>query len=256
LIGRTVDRNPYRISKTQSPASRAIAMNEHSPPDEPGKQITQRTGNALGGPAPRTDLVNKIMAPFVMPIRRLVELRPLAEWLPKPDLRSKNPDEHDRREARERWQMLPDFKQLSADMNAFEEGWRPDTDELKARILIGLMLDCLPSAKTLPSASYIDGLVFTLLNDFEVTTYSGCCTYPPLAIAAAVKDVLKTMTFAPSPAEFLTIAQAKREEFRRFDNVAARLYDLREQCEGVLLRFGDIKPEPPEPGDMDDDIPF
>lgn len=227
-------------------------MNEHI---EPGKHVAQRPGTMLGQPAPRTDLVHKVMAPFVVPMRRLVELRPLAEWLPRPNLPGKNFDQHDRREARERWKMLPDFKQLTADMNEFETGWRPDTDELKARILIGLMLDCLPSAKTLPSASYIDGIIFTLLNDVE-TTYTGCGSYPPLAVAATVAEVLRTMTFAPSPAEFLAIAQRKREEFRRFDNVAVRLYELREQAEPVLFHFGDIKPTPPEPGDMDDDIPF
>jgi hypothetical protein len=114
------------------------------------------------------------------------------------------------------------------------------------------MLDGLPSTKTLPSASYTDALVFLLSgiddDDDDQPIFSA------LVIAAAVVEVWKSSTFAPSPAEFLSLARTKRREFHRAYHVAHRIYDLRCQAEEVLLIFGDIKPDAHQPDE--DAIPF
>jgi hypothetical protein len=199
---------------------------------------------------PRANLVRKVMRPFKRPLDLLRQFRPYGDYLPVPDLCVSKPQQ-ERKEARERWRYLPDFPVLLEAGNAFDEGWRADADELKTRALVGVMLDALPSAKTLPSASYVDAVLFTLLHD-EPDRWTGLTEFPPLAIAAAVAEVWRKMTFAPSPAELLELAREKRAEFHRFGDVADRLYELREQAEQVLIKLGDLKPPPV----TDPEIPF
>jgi hypothetical protein len=191
------------------------------------------------------------MAPYAEPMKKLRQFRQYHEWLPVLDLPAKNPEDHHRAIAAERWKFIPDFRELLDAMNAFGEVFN-EADEATIRILIGLMLDVLPSAKTLPSASYTDGLVF-LLSDGDEDDTSPIECFSALVIAAAAAEIWRSATFAPSPAEFLALAKKKRREFERAHTVANRLYDLRTQAEQVLITFGDIKPEPSEDGD---DIPF
>jgi hypothetical protein len=215
-------------------------------------QVAQR----MGAPAPapvkvRTDLVRSVMGPYAAPMRKLRRYRQFDEWLPVIDLPTEKPEEHDRKIAAERWQFIPDFRELLDAADSFGTVFN-ETDEGNIRILIGLMLDGLPSAKTLPSASYVDALVFCLTDvdddDDDQPIFSA------LVIAAAVVEVWKSSTFAPSPAEFLLLVKKKRHEFYRAFRVANRLYDLRCQAEEILLHFGDIKSEPVR-GDGDD-VPF
>jgi hypothetical protein len=215
-------------------------------------QVAQR----IGAPAPapvkvRTDLVRSVMGPYAAPMRKLRRYRQFDEWLPVIDLPTEKPEEHDRKIAAERWQFIPDFRELLDAADSFGTVFN-ETDEGNIRILIGLMLDGLPSAKTLPSASYVDALVFCLTDvdddDDDQPIFSA------LVIAAAVVEVWKSSTFAPSPAEFLLLVKKKRHEFYRAFRVANRLYDLRCQAEEILLHFGDIKSEPVR-GDGDD-VPF
>jgi hypothetical protein len=208
---------------------------------------------AASAPAPvkvRTDLVRSVMAPYAQPMRKLRQYRQFGEWLPVIDLPTEKPEEHHRKIAKERWKFIPDFRDLLDAINAFGTVFI-ETDEGNIRILIGLMLDGLPSAKTLPSASYADALAF-LLSDADHDD-DDQPIFSALVIAAAVVEVWKSSTFTPSPAEFLSLAKKKRREFHRAFHVANRLYDLRCQAEVVLLHFGDIKDE--AMGD-DDSIPF
>ena len=170
------------------------------------------------------------------------------------DLPTKHPEEHHRRIAKERWKFLPDFRELLDAADAFGAAFN-ESDEANIRVFVGRMLDGLPSAKTLPSASYVDALVFILsgVDDDDEGQPVDC--FSALVIAAAVVDIWRSMTFAPSPAEFLSLAKKKRREFSRAYQVANRLYDLREQAEAVLLHFGDIKPDPVQHG-QGDDVPF
>src|ERR1700722_12658296 len=126
------------------------------------KQLAPR-GTAHGVIAPRKDLVRSVMAEYAGPIQQLRRFREFWEWLPQFDLPAKNPEDHHRQIAKERWRSLPDFPELLDAINVFGEGWEgTESDEARTRVMIGLMLDGLPSAKTLPSASYIDALVFVL----------------------------------------------------------------------------------------------
>jgi hypothetical protein len=182
-------------------------------------------------------------------MRMLRRYRAFGEWLPVIDLPTERPEESHRKVAAERWQFIPDFRELLDAADAFGATFN-ETDEGNIRVFVGLMLDGLPSTKTLPSASYTDALVFLLSgidDDDDDQIFSA------LVIAAAVVEVWKSSTFAPSPAEFLSLARTKRREFHRAYRVAHRLYDLRCQAEVVLLHFGDIKDE--AMGD-DDSIPF
>ncbi len=213
-------------------------------------QVAQR----MGAPAPapvkvRTDLVRSVMAPYARPMRKLRQYRQFDEWLPVIDLPEK-PEENDRKVAAERWQFIPDFRELLDAADAFGAAFN-QTDEGNIRVLVGLMLDGLPSTKTLPSASYTDALVFLLsgIDDDDDDQPTSA-----LVIAAAVVEVWKSSTFAPSPAEFLSLVKTKRHEFYRAFRVANRLYDLRCQAEVVLLHFGDIKSE--EGRGEDSDVPF
>jgi hypothetical protein len=216
-------------------------------------QVPQRA--AAPAPTPikaRTDLVRSVMAPYARPMRMLRQYRRFDDWLPVSDLPAEKPEENDRKVAAERWKFIPDFRELLDATDAFGMALI-ETDEGNIRILLGLMLDGLPSAKTLPSASYADALAF-LLSDIEDEDEDGPVDcYAAIVIAAAVVEVWKSLTFAPSPTEFLSLARKKRREFRRAYYVAGRLYDLRCQAEAVLLHFGDIKDE--TKGD-DGDIPF
>jgi hypothetical protein len=216
-------------------------------------QVAQRM--ATPAPAPikaRTDLVRAVMAPYARPMRMLRRYRAFDEWLPVSDLPAENPEENHRKIAAERWKFIPDFRELLDATDAFGAVFI-ETDEVTIRILVGLMLDGLPSAKTLPSASYTDALTFILsdLEDDEDQLPGEC--FSALVIAAAVAEVWRSATFAPSLAEFLTLAKKKRLQFHRAYHVANRLYDLRCQAEDVLLILGDIKPEP---RGEEDDIPF
>jgi hypothetical protein len=215
-------------------------------------QVAQRMSPAAPAPSARRDLVRSVMAPYAEPMRKLRKFRRFHEWLPVLDLQVENPDSHHRAIAAERWQFIPDFRELLDAMNDFGTAYN-ETDEANIRVLVGLMLDGLPSAKTLPSAGYTDALVFLLsdLDDDEDQTPIEC--FSALVIAAAAVEVWRSATFAPSPAEFLTLAKKKRREFHRAFTVASRLYDLRSQAELVLLFFGDIKARPV---DDDDNIPF
>lgn len=206
----------------------------------------------MAAPAPlkaRTDLVRGVMAPYARPMRMLRRYRQFDEWLPVIDLQTEKPEESDRKIAAERWQFIPAFRELLDATDAFGAAFI-ETDEGNIRVLVGLMLDGLPSTKTLPSASYTDALVFLLggdIGDEDDDIFSA------LVIAAAVVEVWKSSTFAPSPAEFLLLVKKKRHEFHRAFRVAHRLYDLRCQAEVVLLHFGDIKDEA---RGGDDDVPF
>lgn len=209
----------------------------------------------ISSPAPapvkaRTDLVRGVMAPYAVPMKKLRQYRQFDEWLPVIDLPTEKPEENHRKIAAQRWQFIPDFRELLDAADAFGAAFN-ETDEGNIRVFVGLMLDGLPSAKTLPSASYVDALVFCLTDvdndDDDQPIFSA------LVIAAAVVEVWKSSTFAPSPAEFLSLAKTKRREFHRAYHVAHRLYDLRCQAEEILLHFGDIKDE--ARGDSGD-IPF
>jgi hypothetical protein len=218
------------------------------------EQLVQRV--AAPAPAPikaRPDLVRAVMAHYARPMRMLRRYRAFDEWLPVQDLPAENPSEHDRKIATERWKFIPDFRGLLDAIDAFRAVFN-ETDEANIRVLVGLMLDGLPSAKTLPSASYTDALVFVLCDPEDDEHQSpGSECFSALVIAAAVVEVWRSATFAPSLAEFLTIAKKKRLQFHRAYQIANRLYDLRCQAEDVLLIFGDIEPEP---RGEEDDIPF
>jgi hypothetical protein len=211
-------------------------------------QVAQRMTAPV--PAARADLVRKVMAPYAEPMKKLRKYRQFNEWLPVFDLQTENPDDSHRAIAAERWHFIPDFRELLDAVDAFGAAFN-ETDEPNIRVLVGLMLDGLPSAKTLPSAGYTDALVF-LLSDLDGDEDEPIECFSALVIAAAAVEVWRTATFAPSPAEFLAIAKKKRREFRRAYTVANRLYDLRDQAEAVLLHFGDIKPR----WGNEDDIPF
>jgi hypothetical protein len=215
-------------------------------------QVTQRMAAVAPGPVKgRTDLVRGVMAPYAAPMKKLRQYRQFDEWLPVIDLNTEKPEENHRKIAAERWQFIPDFRELLDAADAFGTVFN-ETDEGNIRVFVGLMLDGLPSTKTLPSASYTDALVFLLSgiddDDDDQPIFSA------LVIAAAVVEVWKSSTFAPSPAEFLMLAKEKRREFHRAYHVAYRLYDLRCQAEEILLHFGDIKSEPAR--EDDDSIPF
>jgi hypothetical protein len=215
-------------------------------------QVAQRM--AASAPTPvkgRTDLVRGVMAPYARPMRMLRRYRKFDDWLPVSDLPTEKPEESHRKVAAERWEFVPDFRELLDATDAFGAVFI-ETDDGNIRILIGLMLDGLPSTKTLPSASYTDALAFLLGGDVDDDDDEGDY-FSALVIAAAVVEVWKSSTFAPSPAEFLSLAKKKRRQFHRAYHVANRLYDLRCQAEEILLHFGDIKDE--ARGD-DDSIPF
>lgn len=218
-----------------------------------GNQVAQRM--AAPGPAPvkvRTDLVRGVMAPYAAPMKKLRQYRRFDDWLPVMDLPTEKPEESDRKIAAERWKFLPDFRELLDAADSFGMAFI-ETDEGNIRVLVGLMLDGLPSTKTLPSASYTDALVF-LLSGIDDDDDDQPTIESALVVAAAVVEVWKSSTFAPSPAEFLSLARKKRREFHRAFQVANRLYDLRCQAEAVLLHFGDIKDD--EARGDGGDIPF
>jgi hypothetical protein len=214
-------------------------------------QVAQRMSPAAPASGARRDFVRSIMAPYAEPMRKLRKFRQFHEWLPVVDLQTENPEDNHRAIAAERWKFIPDFRELLDAMDAFGAVFN-ETDEPNIRVLVGLMLDGLPSAKTLPSAGYTDALVFLLSDLDSDEDQSPIECFSALVIAAAAVEIWRTATFAPSPAEFLAIAKKKRREFHRAHTVANRLYDLRSQAELVLLTFGDIKP----PSGNDDDIPF
>jgi hypothetical protein len=212
--------------------------------------VAQRMSQAAPALGARRDLVRTVMAPYAKPMKKLRQFRPFHEWLPVLDLPAESPEDHHRAIAAERWQFIPDFRELLDALDAFGAAYI-ETDEPNIRVLVGLMLDGLPSAKTLPSAGYTDALVF-LLSDLDGDEDEPIECFSALVTAAAVVEVWRTATFAPSPAEFLAIAKKKRREFHRAHTVASRLYDLRSQAELVLITFGDIK----VPSGNEDDIPF
>ena len=215
-------------------------------------QIVERVA-APGLVASRKDLVRTVMADYAGPIRKLRQFQKFGDWLPQFDLRTENPEDYHRAIAKDRWAFLPSFRDLLDAVDAFRQGWGGEApDEARTRVMIGLMLDGLPSAKSLPSASYVDALMF-ILSDDEQDDQSGSVHFRPLALAGAVAQVWKTATFAPAPAEFLSLARKQRSEFYQATRTADRLYDLRCQAEEVLLNFGDITPEP---RGGDGDIPF
>jgi hypothetical protein len=128
------------------------------------------------------------------------------------------------------------------------------TDEPLTRALIGLMLDGIPSAKTLPSAGYSDALTFSLTNGAvdDMDEYGcriGLERFSPAIIAAAVRLVWRQHTFAPSIHEFLTLANKAKGVFRQAADQAQTLVRQREEAEGLLIRNGRLAPS-------DDDIPF
>jgi hypothetical protein len=190
------------------------------------------------------------MAPYADPMRRLRQIRPFNEWLPVVDLPTLEPEDNHRKIAAERWEFIPSFRDLLDAMDALGAVF-VEADEPNIRVLIGIMLDGLPSAKTLPSAGYIDALTFMLANP-DSDDDEPASGFSALAVAATIVEVWRTKTFVPAPAEFLTLAAKKQFEFRRAYIISNRLYDLREQAEVVLIHFGDIKPE----AIGDDDIPF
>jgi hypothetical protein len=217
------------------------------------QEVPQRMAAAPGLIAPRKDLVRGVMAPYARPMKKLRKYRQFDDWLPVIDLPTEKPQEHDRKIAAERWEFIPDFRELLDAADSFGMVFHK-TDEGHIRVLIGLMLDGLPSTKTLPSASYTDAMVFLLTDiDDDDDDQPTIDCFSALVIAAAVVEVWKSSTFAPSPAEFLSLAKTKRHEFYRAFRVANRLYDLRCQAEVVLLHFGDIKDEA---RGEEGDIPF
>src|ERR1700737_1614639 len=127
------------------------------------QQVIQRTA-APAPPTPikaRPDMVRGVMAPYAAPMKKLRKYRQFDDWLPVMDLPTEKPEERDRKVAAERWKFLPDFRELLDAADSFGMVFN-ETDQANIRILIGLMLDGWPSAKTLPSASYADALVFLL----------------------------------------------------------------------------------------------
>ena len=200
---------------------------------------------------PRADLVRTIMAPYLKPIELLSRYRRLDKRLPMFDLKTQKPSDYHRSIAAERWKWIPDFPDLLEAMRLFGECF-VETDEAHLRAFAGMMLDGLPSAKTLQSAGYIDTMTLVLSHDEHDDDDS--VGISALAVAAAVLEVWRTTTtFAPAPGVMLATVKKKAKEFAAAQVTADRLYDLRCQAEQVLLAFGDIEAEHLSDND---DVPF
>jgi hypothetical protein len=187
---------------------------------------------------PRANLVAQVMAPFNDHFRHMTDLRPLFDWLPVSDLLIERANEN-REAAIRRVRGLPSTQDLARAGNLFEAAATDPTDELKSRVLIGLMLDGLPTAKTLASANYIDAMLDALLFEArdDVTRLT---TFSPPVLAGSVRKVWRVHKFAPAITEFLSIARDERTSFWNAERWTWRLYDIRCNAEDILIETGDL----------------
>lgn len=201
----------------------------------------------------RPNLVQKVMGEHAPTFQTLERLRPLFALLPLRALSI-----HDRASlpaAIKRIGQLPRLVELSRAVVAFSDAAAGKTDQMSARVLVGLMLDGLPSAKNLSSATYIDALIDALQHDDE-DDCEGAKGFTPTVLAATVRLVWRKRDFAPSIAEFLTIARAQRRRFQQAAGWASTLWDARENAEDVLIAAGHELPFNEADDGMDDSIPF
>lgn len=111
-----------------------------------------------------------------------------------------------------------DVAAYASNVAAVREAAFGETNPVAARALFGLMLDAIPAARNINAATYIDALTATLLSDPEVErgengphTRGG---FTPVVLAAAMREIWRTATFAPSIAEVLEACRDRRRHLQ------------------------------------------
>jgi hypothetical protein len=194
--------------------------------------------------AERSNLVQQVMGEFAEPLDLMRQLKPWFRRLPEIHHLSVKNAAANRDRALRRCAKLPAEAVLDRAADLFREAAFAGTDEARSRVLVGLMLDGLPSARTLPSASYIDAMIDTILyEEPESQDFPGAVGFGPVVLASVARAVWGTLTFPPSIAEFMKLAHGRRSSFWEGALNAEQLIAVLQNAEDVLIQTGDYKSE-------------
>lgn len=192
--------------------------------------------------AERSNLVQRVMAEFAEPLDLMRQLKPWFRRLPGMQHLSVKNAAANRDRALRRCAALPAEAVLDRATDLFREAAIGRTDEPQTRLMVGLMLDGLPSARTLPSASYIDAMIDSILyEEPEFEEFPGAVGFAPVVLASTLRAVWRTLTFPPSIAEFMKLALERRFGFWDGAFKADELRAILQNAEDVLIETGDLK---------------
>jgi hypothetical protein len=192
---------------------------------------------------PRLDvgrMMDTHLAPFriVLPLLQGITIVQKYEWISARDvsgnLTAFNDDYDPTRSLRaleraaEALEQLPPLANVKSAIGLIIEAVSAPASEADVRLLVGTLLDSLPAKPNESSATYIDALVWTMLDVENIDDNGkfkpdGVPPYYPIAvIAATVRSVWRDpeYRFRPSPSEVIALC----DEYRR--RLVNRLRDL------------------------------
>jgi hypothetical protein len=154
-----------------------------------------------------------------------------------------------------RYRYLPPGEDLDRWHIAFQEAAYGESREPEARLLVGLMLDANPTARSFSSETYTDAIAEFVTADDARDPGMGFIGFTPAVVAAAVREILRTQKFVPTIAEFLEVTKRKRMEFWQAMARTQTAIVMRENAERILIETGDLTVAAADDG-MDDEVPF
>lgn len=131
--------------------------------------------------------------------------------------------------------------------------YEPATPE-EISIIVGVLLDGLSSARSL-GVGVQDAIAYTLEEadvDRDPDEYPPYQGFSARVLTSAIRKLLRTCTFAPSPAEVLAAANEARERYHNALAATNKVLHLRLNAEDIV---DETDPNPPEI-DGGPDLPF
>lgn len=144
---------------------------------------------------------------------------------------------------------VPPIDDISNITSALNGGTLAEPDSKKTRVLVGLMVDAFPNARPHDPVTYTETLVSELLS----SGYSGkeqrtLEPYPPMLVAMACSETIRTATFLPTIHEVLEKAESARKQIADRSYLTQRTLDavwFFEDTIAALERLTDLPAEEP-----------
>jgi hypothetical protein len=185
----------------------------------------------------RDDPFSIVFAPARPALAAAMQLHPLLRLIGTPLLDVGHAAKH-RDAALERCAAIPRDKEMYAARKQFEAAEQEPAPEPWLHAAIGLTLDSMPGAESLPP-SFRFGLVDLMMHDEDVHgDYRPGFSYA--VVAKAAREIRRTCECVPSQATFLKACTKHRAGFRKLVSLTERLIELRQNSEDVLQETGDL----------------
>lgn len=186
----------------------------------------------ISNPAAPPAIFTETMKQCGRPDRQLRRCANLFKWYGderKYDLEPAHSFTRDRAIAR--YERIPPERTLIGLREVFDGAVNGQANEGATRLLLGLMLDAMPTARNVATEVYVAALVDLLADPAMADDYLGATAITPEAVAGAVRETLLRAQFVPTINELIERMKKKRAEFfwasRKIEDLQAMQCDAR-----------------------------